>query len=125
MEIPKTITAQWLMEHPNHIFVFGDNTIRKGEKGGAALRGIPNTYGFITKIYPTTQKNAYYTPDTYHQIFIQELHKLEMRIVTNPKKIFLISKLGSGLANKYGIFEAVIEPGLSPLRQYPNVVFLW
>lgn len=39
---------------------------------------------------------------------------------------FLISKLGAGLANKYGIFEEVIEPHIkADLSDFENVRFLW
>ena len=43
------ITQKYLREHSNEIFVFGDNILRKGHGGAAALRNEPNTYGFITK----------------------------------------------------------------------------
>jgi len=42
------ITAQYLKENPDHIFVFGDNTVRKGFGGAAKFRDFPNTYGFVT-----------------------------------------------------------------------------
>ena len=47
-------------------------------------------------------------------------------IESNPDKIYLISKVGAGLANDYGIFEQIIEPAIKPaLSVYPNVRFLW
>jgi len=47
-------------------------------------------------------------------------------IESNPDKIYLISKVGAGLANDYGIFEQIIEPTIKPaLSVYPNVRFLW
>jgi hypothetical protein len=32
------ITKKYLENHPNHIFVFGDNSLRQGKGGAASLR---------------------------------------------------------------------------------------
>ncbi|MFW6247319.1 MAG: hypothetical protein ACOC22_04075 [bacterium] len=65
------ITRKYLKENPEHIFVFGDNLLRKGYGGAAKLRDLPNTYGFITKKYPDNKDESFYTPDEY-MIFIKE-----------------------------------------------------
>ena len=119
------ITKEYLQKHPDHIFVFGDNTKRKGKKGAAELRDEPNTYGFITKKFPSFSNTAYFKPGEYSIIFELELSKLINSIKNNPKKTYLITPLGSGLANKYGIWEKVIKPGLECLKDYSNVVFLY
>jgi hypothetical protein len=121
----KQITTQYLKENPDHIFVFGDNLIGKGKKGAAYLRDEPNTYGFITKKRPSNNKDAFYTPIEYQGRFEKELLKLMDFIEKNPDKTFLISKLGSGLANKHNIWERVIKDGIKELKSYPNVIFLW
>ena len=38
---------------------------------------------------------------------------------------FFISQIGSGLANKYNIWEEVIELSIEVLLQFKNVTFLW
>lgn len=120
------ITAAYLRSNPEHIFVFGDNTERKGKSGAAALRDEPNIYGVITKKYAHHNPDAFYTPMEYTSIFYQELKKLKREIINNPNKIYLISKIGSGVANKHQIFETVIEPVLKKqLQSYLNVKFLW
>lgn len=119
------VTKEYLRSNPDHIFVFGDNTLRTGKGGAAKLRDEPNTYGFITKIYPNNNFDAFYKPRIYGGIFKKELKKLIRQIERNPDKTYLISKLGGGLANKYKIFQKVIKPGLEPLKQYSNVKFLW
>jgi hypothetical protein len=43
----------------------------------------------------------------------------------NLGKTYLISQLGSGLANKYGIWEGVIKNGIAFLKDISNVIFLW
>ena len=123
--IPKVITAEYLRQHPDHVFVFGDNTIRKGKGGAAILRDEPNTYGFITKKYPNNQDDSFYRPGEYRRMFDKELFDLSFVIFDNPDKTYLISQLGAGLANRYHIWESIIQPGLEKIRAFPNVVFLW
>jgi len=119
------ITKEYLNNNPNYIFVFGDNTLRKGKGGAAKLRDEPNSYGFITKKYPNNQNNSFYKPEEYQYVFDIEFEKLKDLIIKNPNKKFLISKLGAGLANKYHIFEEIIEPQLQKLKKYLNVSFLY
>ena len=120
------INSWYLQNHPDQIFVFGDNLERWGTGGAAKVRGEPNTYGFITKKAPKTDDSVYYHPEEYREVYNQEIQKLVEFILANPDKTFLISKIGSNLANKYGIFEAVIEPSIKKLLYgFKNVVFLW
>lgn len=118
------ITKAYLRENPDHIFVFGDNCKRKGKGGAATLRDEPNTYGFITKKAPNNNDGSFYKPKEYEEKFQVELRKLMKEIQRNPDKTYLISKLGAGLANKYGIYQKVIKPGLTILKNYHNVRFL-
>jgi len=122
----KYITTQYLWSHQNEVFVFGDNNKRVGCGGAAKLRGEPNTYGFITKKAPDHNDGSYYHPEEYEGVFVREYVKLHNEIKTHPEKKYLISKLGAGLANRYHIFEKIIEPNLkSGLEHLPNVEFLW
>jgi hypothetical protein len=119
------ITREYLITHPNEIFVFGDNLLEIGKGGAAALRDLPNTYGFVTKRYPGSTDKDYYTPYTYYPVFYKELGKLIETIMITTKCTFLISKLGSGLANRFGIYEEVIKDNIKILNKYPNVTFLY
>ncbi len=119
------ITKEYLRENPDHIFVFGDNLLGKGHGGAAALRDEPNSIGFITKKAPDNNDKSFYRPVEYKLIFEQELDGLIDYIKTQPEKTFLITQLGSGLANRYKIWEKIIQPGIECLRQYPNVKFLF
>jgi hypothetical protein len=136
------ITAEYLRSHPNEIFVFGDNNLRKGKGGAAFLRDEKNVYGFITKKYPSNDDDSFYRPDEYENIYWEEIQKLRNHIlifngrfmvdknenIIDTKeiyKIFLISKLGAGRANRYHIFEEVIEPNIKKDLDYENVKFLW
>lgn len=118
------ITKSYLRKNPNHIFVFGDNLKRKGYGGAAKLRDEPNTYGFITKKYPNNNDGSFYKPEEYKIKFDVELKRLIKEIEKNPDKIYLISQLGGGLANKYKIYQKVIKKGLTVLTKYDNVKFI-
>jgi len=122
----KYVTAEFLRLHPTYVFVYGDNLVRKGKGGAAKLRNEPNTYGFVTKKYPNNQDRSFYRPDEYAEVFEVELRKLTKEIESNPHKLYLISKLGAGLANKYDICDKVIVPGLNELKKanLKNVTFL-
>lgn len=120
------ITKEYLKSNPNQIFVFGDNTIREGSGGAAKLRYEPNVYGFITKKFPLHSDEDYYKPEEYSSIFDKELIELKKEIESHPDKFYLISKIGAGLANRFGIFETIIEPQIKKeLSTYSNVRFLW
>ena len=122
----KFITKKYLRDNPNHIFVFGDNLDRKGKGGAAILRDEPNTYGFITKKKPTTSLNDYFTPDEYKSIYKSEMKNLKNKIIKNSDKLYLISKIGAGLANKFGIFEKIIKLNIkNDLKGIKNIKFLW
>lgn len=120
-----TITSEYLRNNPSHIFVFGDNTIRKGKGGAAKLRDEPNTYGFITKKYPNNNDSSFYRPDEYRDVFKDELLKFLNYVDNNYNKLFLVSKLGAGLANKYNIHDVVICPTFFQIdRLYHNICLI-
>ena len=119
------ITREFLRDNPNIIFVFGDNEGRVGYGGAAALRDEPNTYGFITK-KDLGEMEANYTPQEYYPVFLKECDKLREKVKSNPDKMFYVSKIGAGLANKFGIWEKIIEPCFyRAVQDCENVVLLW
>jgi len=118
------ITRDYLRANPDHIFVFGDNLVRKRHGGAAKLRDEPNVYGFVTKRYPNMKDGSFYRPDEYRAVFKEEMVKLEAEIQSNPGKTYLISRVGAGLANRYHIWEMVILPQIHKLEKYPNVRFV-
>lgn len=121
-----TITKKFLDENPRAVFVFGDNLMRTGYGGAAKLRDHYHSYGFITKKAPNNNDSSFYKVKDYVLIFMAELIKLREMVQENPFKTFYISQLGSGLANKYRIWEEIIKVGLEKnLGEYNNVVFLW
>lgn len=119
------VTRDYLINNPDHIFVFGDNLLRRGHGGAAKHRDLPNTYGFVTKKIPNNEDRSFFRPEEYQMTFDIERNRLEQLIINNPNNLFLISKLGAGLANKYNIFELIIQPGIEYLKKYKNVKFLY
>ena len=120
------ITEKYLRKHQNEIFVFGENLEQEGYLGSAGLRNLPNTYGFITKKYPDSRYKSYYKIDEYKTVYKEEIKKLKEFIKKNQDKLFLISKIGSGLANRHKIFEEIIEPNIKKdLSEFRNIKFLW
>lgn len=111
------ITKEYLQNNPNHIFVFGDNKDRDGFSGAAILRNEHNTYGFITKKRKTHNDQDYYKPSEYFSVFRYEYDLLCDEIESNPDKKYLISKFGSGVANKYQIWETIVSVYIDELRK--------
>jgi len=121
-----TITESFLNSNPNAYFVFGDNLERRGTGGAAKLRYHSRAVGFITKKFPDNNNESFYKPEEYSPVFFEELDKLEKLIKKSPNKIFYISQLGGGLANKYNIWQKLIRHNLvRKLENFDNVVFCW
>jgi hypothetical protein len=122
----KIIDKHYLRQNPKHVFVFGDNLLGKGYGGAAVLRDEPNSLGFVTKKAPTHNPSDSYTPEEYASKYEVEIKRLKKEIEKNPDKTFLISRLGAGLANKYHIWEKIIEPNIKrDLAAYSNIEYLW
>lgn len=119
------ITEEFLDSHPEAVFVFGDNLLRRGTAGAAKLRHHKQSLGVITKKYPDNKDSSFYTPEEYRIIFEAEFGALKRRILAHPRKTYYISQLGSGLANRFNIWEEVIKGDLESLENLPNVVLLW
>lgn len=130
-DIPKKIDGKFLAAHPECIFVFGDNLKRRGYGGGAALRDYSNTYGFITKKYPSNDPDSFYSYQEYQKLFFEEgeFNKFIDYVLKHPEKTFLVSRLGAGLANRHHIFEKIIRPHFQNVLRnskglYSNIILL-
>ena len=120
------INQYFLDSNPNAYFIFGDNLIREGCGGAAALRYHPHAIGFITKKFPDNKDESFYKPEEYSPVFFEELKKLKTLIQKKPDKIFYISQLGGGLANRYFIWQKLIRHNLvRELGDLDNVILCW
>lgn len=60
------ITRQLLREHPNDVWLFGDNLLHVGLGGMAKeMRGEPNAIGIPTKVKPTMDEDAFFHDTDY------------------------------------------------------------
>jgi len=68
------IRPEDLRDNPGYIFLFGDNELRQGRGGQAAVcRGQPNAVGVATKRTPKTTPDAYWSDNNYgRQVTILE-----------------------------------------------------
>jgi len=92
--------------HPDLLFVFGDNTIREGCGGQAAIRREPNAVGVATKCLPSSNPDAFFK-DGYPAdmgVVCEDLMRLEMKIKDGKRVVLPMTpegriSLGCGLAN--------------------------
>ncbi len=64
----KWITRSFVQQHPDYIFLFGDNLARRGFGGqAAAMRNEPNALGIPTKKLPSRSANAFFTDSEFQQ----------------------------------------------------------
>jgi len=120
------ITHEFLDSNEGAYFIFGDNLVRRGYGGAAKLRDHPHALGFITKKFPDNDDSSFYRPEEYKSVFYEELYKLHTIIKKYPNRIFYVSKLGEGLANRFQIWENLIQKNLLIfLKKFDNVVFCW
>jgi len=121
-----TVTEEFLNKDPAAYFVFGDNAKRQGLAGAAKLRNHPRAIGFVTKKEPNGNAKSCFTPEEYAKPFFDQLEQLSKHVANNPQSKFYVSKLGSGYANRYYIWERLIHHNLvGELEKFDNVVFCW
>jgi hypothetical protein len=87
--------------NPKKLYVFGDNTFRKGTGGQAKIRNCDNSFGICTKWAPNTNESAYFI-DTINclEIVERDIYELIKISKTNEYEeiIFPWDGLGSGLS---------------------------
>jgi hypothetical protein len=119
----KRYTRAFIREHPDWLFVFGDNFARKGYGGQAAeARDEPNAIGVPTKRYPTTEDAAFLGNEDF-EIWEQKsrLDRQQIEIALREGKIVVwpLDGIGSGrakLAEKAPDIAKAIEEWLNRLE---------
>jgi hypothetical protein len=96
--IVKTLSVELCRGNPETIFVFGDNSLRKGCAGQAIIRGEPNAFGVATKILPSMGRPAFMRDvPKDREILLKDLRDL-YRISKSHPILFPEQGLGTGLA---------------------------
>lgn len=91
-------------KNPTHLFVFGDNDVKKGTKGQAIIRYCSNAVGIPTKKYPCCNNDAYYYDSEYDDN-IKKINiacdEIKQIIDSNKYEVLVLPEdgLGTGLAN--------------------------
>lgn len=91
------ITPETCRQHPEIVFVFGDNLIQKGKAGQACIRDEPNAFGIPTKRLPSMSEHAFFSdqPDELCAV-VQSLTFLLG--LSESRRIVFPMELGTGLA---------------------------
>lgn len=92
-------TAELLRAHPDTFFVFGDNNLRRGHGGQAAIRDEPNAVGLSTKWGPGNHPEAFYDEDDGHLMAPDIIKVLQLSLNHNVVVPFTDRvQLGTGLS---------------------------
>ena len=99
----KWITRAVVRDHPDRIFVFGDNLVGRGFGGqAAAMRGEPNVIGIPTKRLPSNSENAFFTDAEFEQNIAaidQAFERLSVICLTTDQVIVIPANgIGTGRA---------------------------
>jgi hypothetical protein len=121
----KIITRDDLRNHPETLYVFGDNVRGTGYGGQAAvMRGEPNAIGIVTKWLPSTREEAYFCDEDLEHVeaFIaHSLHVLEDHLRRGGDVVWPEDGIGTGraqLPTRAPQIFAYIERGLARLQAH-------
>ena len=97
---PPKKTLFHMYNHPDTLFVFGDNDQRTGKGGQAVIRDEPNAIGVRTKKAPKTSAAAYYTDNEYKKNIAKI--KADFAAIKKARKdydtVYFIPGIGEGRA---------------------------
>lgn len=93
-------------EHKDLLFIFGDNDIKKGTRGQAVIRGLPNTAGIPTQKNITRGNERFYTDDEYkeNRKKIKSAILLILKRIQEEKYVGIVlprDGIGTGLSQLY------------------------
>ena len=92
-----------IMDHPDWLYLFGDNEQRRGFKGqAAACRGYPNAVGIATKRAPHRGETAYWSEVDYDRaiaIIDRDLAQAFDHMKNGGTVVCPSAGLGTGLAD--------------------------
>lgn len=119
-----------LNSHPDHIFLFGDNTQGYGMAGQAIIRDRPNAFGIPTKHRPDMRHDAFfYDGDDVARRFLET--KMNMALAMSKSMpvvvplMYRMVSLGTGLAELHlraPLLHMLLNKNLQPEGEFkPNV----
>tara|TARA_R110002020_G_scaffold14091_4_gene50140 strand:+ start:3278 stop:3718 length:441 start_codon:yes stop_codon:yes gene_type:complete len=87
-----------LDQHPDKLFLFGDNERRRGKGGQAAIRHHPHAHGVRTKAAPHWGNDAFWTDDNYDENVRMIDEDLDAAMATGKQIVIPEAGLGTGRA---------------------------
>jgi hypothetical protein len=81
--------------NPHKLFIFGDNTQRKGTGGQAEIRYATNVSGIVTKILPSYDEAAFWSDDSF-DTFKHYVNRDIEKILNSDYKIVVFPEDGLG-----------------------------
>ena len=101
VRIQKLFSIEDCSNHPEDIYIFGDNLYGIGKGGQAIIRDCSNAFGIPTKRAPSMNSNAFFSDqfDEYEAVK-SAIEKLTVRKYSRKKVTFVFPTdgLGTGLA---------------------------
>ena len=100
VERMKWITRDIVRANPDKAFLFGDNSERRGFGGQAKeMRGEPNAFGIVTKVWPSSEDAAYMCDSQYEMNRDQIDEDIQKVLDSGHQTVVIPSDgLGTGLA---------------------------
>ena len=86
-------------QHPDTIFVYGDNLQGWGKGGSAVIRDEPNAMGIPTKSYPSNDESSFLTDTTYEYNVQYIENAIEAIAARKFKHVLWAEGIGAGLAD--------------------------
>lgn len=83
------------------LYVFGDNTLNKGNAGQACVRGLENSLGIPTKVLPEMTDESFFDDDEHLDYIVTMLKKKENIIkewILVRGDVVISAEIGRGLA---------------------------
>lgn len=122
--LKKFITRKFIKSHPNEVFVFGDNDIRKGSGGQAKeMRGEQNSFGVRVKRFPGKDNLSYYTDYTYKENIkkiTEDFDIVERHLKGGKDGVIPKDGIGTGLARMKDFAPRTLEYVENKIKELCN-----
>jgi hypothetical protein len=123
----KSYSVDLLRQNKDILYVFGDNSLRKGCKGQAIIRYHPNSIGVITKLRPSMSPGSFLVDgiEAHRQMVLSDLRRLYKLAEASPQTIvaFPAYGLGTGLAKMRQNCPHLFQEMNSIIETYFGITF--
>lgn len=94
----KPLSPELCRAHPEALFVFGDNLMRKGKGGQAIIRDEPNAFGIATKVSPSNDDAAFFrdTCKRCESVMLEDIERLKRIIASRRYEYVVLPAAGIG-----------------------------